>query len=108
MSLRPAARLLPLLALLAACATSDAADPPADADAAALPPIPFCRDEMTAYVELTRVARAHGDGWVVFMPAIDALQAEIIDCVEDHTARFHQLRLDRAPAPTAPAPRSAP
>ena len=93
---RPLALLLPLLALtavLAACAPaapgSDAA-PPVDA-AADLPPIPICRDEMRAFVELARLAKLHGDGWVVFEPAVDALKQQIIDCIDDNRAQFRGL-----------------
>jgi hypothetical protein len=88
--------LLPLLTfagLLAACApapsTSEAA-PPVDT-AGDLPPIPICRDEMRAFVELTRLARQHGDGWVVFEPAVDALKQQIIDCVDENRARFRAM-----------------
>ena len=89
-------RLLPLMALaglLAACApaapTSEAA-PPVDATAD-LPPIPICRDEMRAYVELARFAKLHGDGWVVFEPAVDALKQQILDCIDDNRAQFRGL-----------------
>jgi hypothetical protein len=84
---------LVLAALLGACApaaTSDAPPPPAVA-ASDLPPIPICRDEMRAFVELTRLARQHGDGWVVFEPAVDALKQQIIDCVDENRARFRAM-----------------
>ena len=90
-------RLLPLMALaglLAACApaavTSEAAAPPSVA-AADLPPIPICRDEMSAFVELARLAKLHGDGWVVFEPAVTALKQQIIDCIDDNLAQFRGL-----------------
>jgi hypothetical protein len=93
---RPLALLPPVLALaalLAACApaapTSEAA-PPVDT-AADLPPIPICRDEMRAFVELAHLAKQHGDGWVVFEPAVDALKQQIIDCVDQNRARFRGL-----------------
>ncbi|HWI25325.1 MAG TPA: hypothetical protein VN668_00020 [Stellaceae bacterium] len=94
--------LLAALALLAGCAAEPAAAPPS-ADEAALPPIPFCRDEMVAFVELTRLARAHGEGWTVFKPAIDALQRRIVDCVDDTSTRLRELKLSPAP-PQPPTP----
>lgn len=95
---------LPLLALLCACSATSQPNRPSDADEAVLPPIPFCRDEMAAYVELARFARGHGEGWVVFAPALDALQQRIIDCVDDSAARLHQLKLQRPAEPPAPRP----
>jgi hypothetical protein len=92
--------LLPLLALPAGCASGVPADPPGITESA-LPPIPYCRDEMVAYVELTRLARSHGDGWTVFAPAIDALQQRVVDCVDDAAERFHLLDLTPTPVPPA-------
>ena len=93
---RPLAPLLPFLGLaglLAACApaatTSEAAAP---IDSAAdLPPIPICRDEMRAFVELAHLAKLHGDGWVVFEPAVDALKQQILDCIDENRAQFRGL-----------------
>ena len=99
MPLRPAALVIALA--LGACAAPEAEEPPAAATAE-LPPIPFCRDEMIAYVELARLARAQGDGWTVFLPAMTALRQQIVDCVDDADARFHPLRF--APAPPPPPP----
>lgn len=87
------APILALAGLLAACAppaTTTEAPPPTIA-AADLPPIPICRDEMRAYVELARLAKQHGDGWVVFEPAFDALKQQIIDCIGDNRAHFRGL-----------------
>ena len=85
--------LLTLVGLLAACApapsTGEAA-PPVDT-AAELPPIPICRDEMRAFVELARLAKQHGEGWVVFEPAVDALKQQIIDCIDENRDRFRGL-----------------
>ena len=85
--------ILTLAGLLAACApaapTTEAA-PPAIA-ASDIPPIPICRDEMRAYVELARLAKQHGDGWVVFEPAVDALKQQIMDCIDDNRAQFRGL-----------------
>jgi hypothetical protein len=94
----PSLSLLPpivaLASLLAGCAPAAAptseAEPLAPA-AADLPPIPICRDEMRAYVELARLAKQHGDGWVVFEPAVDALKQQIMDCIEDNRAQFRGL-----------------
>ena len=93
---RPLSLLLPLLALaglLAACApATPAGEAAAPGDTAAdLPPIPICRDEMRAYVELARFAKLHGDGWVVFEPAVDALKQQILDCIDDNRAQFRGL-----------------
>lgn len=101
MTLRTALLLVPLLALPIGCASHPPADPPSVAQAA-LPPIPYCHDEMTAFVELNRFARAHGDGWTLFAPAIVALQQNVVNCVDDAAQRLHLLRLD--PAPPAPPP----
>ena len=93
---RPLALLLPLLVtatLLAACAPAprgSEAAPPVDATAD-LPPIPICRDEMRAFVELARLAKLHGDGWVVFEPAVDALKQQIIDCIDENRDQFRGL-----------------
>jgi hypothetical protein len=101
MLLRPPAFLLALA--LYACATPEPDPPSAISE---LPPIPYCRDEMIAYVELTRLARSQGDGWTVFLPAMTALRQEIVDCVDDADTQFHELRLYPAPPPAPPAPSS--
>ena len=93
---RPLALVLPLLTLaglLAACAPAPPASEasPSLDTAAELPPIPICRDEMRAFVELARLAKLHGDGWVVFQPAVDALKQQIIDCIDDNRAQFRGL-----------------
>lgn len=56
-----------------------------------LPPIPICREEMRAYVELTRLAKLHGEGWAVFDPAVAALKQQILDCLGDNTVEYHAL-----------------
>jgi 7-cyano-7-deazaguanine synthase in queuosine biosynthesis len=92
MILRPPAALSLLLALaLAGCAASEPADPTIGASEADLPPIPFCRDEMVAFIELSQLARTHGEGWILFSPAIEALKQRIVDCVGDAQARFKGL-----------------
>ena len=93
-------RSLHLLALLAlsglalpGCAANRDATPRATISVSSsdLPPIPICRAEMRAYVELTRLAKLHGEGWVVFEPAVDALKQQILDCLDDKTGEFHAL-----------------
>ena len=88
--MRPLALLLPLLTL-AACAPAPPASEtgPAVDTAAELPPIPVCRDEMRAFVELAHLAKQHGDGWVVFEPAVDALKQQIINCIDENRDRLN-------------------
>jgi len=97
----PALRLAALLALsalpLSACA--GASDRPRQAVLSAsssdLPPIPICRDEMLAYVELTRLAKLHGNDWEIFSPAVDAMKQQILDCLDDHDNEIHMLSASR-------------
>jgi hypothetical protein len=58
-----------------------------------LPSIPICREEMRAYVEITKLAKLHGEGWAVYEPAVDALKQQILDCLDDKTGSgaFHAL-----------------
>jgi hypothetical protein len=58
-----------------------------------LPSIPICREEMRAYVEITKLAKLHGEGWRVYEPAVDALKQQILDCLDDKTGNgaFHAL-----------------
>ena len=90
----PVRRQLPLrLALvalaagaLAACASGDATRAtPISVSSSELPSIPICRDEMRAYVELTKLAKLHGEGWVFFEPAVEALKQQILDCLDDRS-----------------------
>jgi len=85
--------ILALAGLLAACApaATTTESGPRGIAAADLPPIPICRDEMRAFVELARLAKLHGDGWVVFEPAVAALKQQIIDCIGDNHAHFRDL-----------------
>lgn len=95
----PPLPLLPAIALatlsLAACASPPAATTPPEASLAAspsdLPPVPICRDEMLAFVELTRLAKLHGEGWTVFGPAVDALKQQILDCIDDNREQYRAL-----------------
>jgi|SRR5580658_4814256 hypothetical protein len=85
--------LLAAASALAACAagTDTTRGTALSASSSDLPSIPICRDEMRAYVELTRLAKLHGEGWEVFAPAVDALKQQILDCVDDKTGAFHPL-----------------
>jgi 7-cyano-7-deazaguanine synthase in queuosine biosynthesis len=58
-----------------------------------LPAIPICREEMRAYIEITKLAKLHGEGWMVYAPAVDALKQQILDCLDDKTGSgaFHAL-----------------
>jgi hypothetical protein len=72
-----------VLALTAsACATSGK-DDAFQAEAAKLMRFPACESEIKAFVALTRLARQAGDNWQIYQPALDALQDQIMDCVED-------------------------
>jgi hypothetical protein len=89
----PLLPLLTLAGLLAACAPGPPANEaaaPTDT-AAEIPPIPICRDEMRAFVELAHLAKQHGDGWVIFEPAVDALKQQIIDCIDENRDQFRGL-----------------
>lgn len=93
----PSLSLAPWLAalLLAGCAAPDPSAPPETmrlgARADELPPIPICRDEMVALVEVSRLARLHGQGWVDFEPAIVALKQRLLDCIAVDGDRFRAL-----------------
>ncbi len=97
MTHHPLRLLLPTIALaslaLAACASPPDAPPEASliASPSDLPPVPICRDEMIAFVELTRLAKLHGEGWTVFEPAVDALKQQILDCIDDSREQYRAL-----------------
>jgi hypothetical protein len=81
--LRPCLCLL-LLGGMAACANVGA--PRDDAFTAAissLPRFPACDAEIGALVSLVRLARQLGSNWQVYEPALQALQDQVVDCVED-------------------------
>jgi hypothetical protein len=44
---------------------------------------PACENEIKAFVALTRLARQLGDNWRVYEPALEAMQDQILDCVEE-------------------------
>ena len=50
---------------------------------AKLPRFPACENEIKAFVALTTLAKQLGDNWHVYEPALEALQDQIMDCVED-------------------------
>jgi hypothetical protein len=85
--MRLSARLIPLAFLLltaSACAgIGGGRDDALAAAAAKLPRFPACENEIKAFVALTRLARQLGDNWRVYEPALEALQDQILDCVEE-------------------------
>lgn len=84
--------LLASLSLAACAAPADqAAAVSLTASPSDLPPVPICRNEMVAFVELTRLAKSHGNDWVVFEPAVDALKQQILDCIDENRAQFRAL-----------------
>jgi hypothetical protein len=71
-----------LVLVMSACATASK-DDAFTAEAAKLLRFPACESEIKAFVALTRLAKQAGDNWQVYQPALDALQDQIMDCVED-------------------------
>jgi hypothetical protein len=45
---------------------------------------PACDAEIKAFVALTRLAKQLGDNWRVFEPALEAMQDQIVNCVDDN------------------------
>jgi hypothetical protein len=92
LALRLAPLALAATALAGCAAGDDATRAPIAVSTSELPSIPICRDEMRAYVELTKLAKLHGEGWVVFEPAVDAMKQQILDCLDDKSGgRFEGL-----------------
>jgi hypothetical protein len=85
--MRLSARLLPfaiLLLTVSACAgIGGGRDDVLGSSVAKLPRIPACENEIKAFVALTRLARQLGDNWRIYEPALEAMQDQILDCVED-------------------------
>ena len=81
--LRPCLCLV-LLYGVTACAPVGAAkvDPFMDA-VSRLPRFPACEAEIGALVSLVRLARQFEGNWKVYEPALQALQDQAVDCVED-------------------------
>ena len=84
MKLSSARAIVVAMALMAsACTGVGGRDDPLAAAAAKLPRFPACEAEIKAFVALTRLAKQLGDNWRVYEPALDALQEQIMDCVEE-------------------------
>jgi hypothetical protein len=85
--MRLSARLIALAILLltaSACAgIGGGRDDTLASLAAKLPRFPACENEIRAFVALTRLARQLGDNWRVYEPALEAMQDQVLDCVED-------------------------
>jgi hypothetical protein len=45
---------------------------------------PACDAEIKAFVALTKLAKQLGDDWQIYEPALEALQDQILDCVDDN------------------------
>jgi hypothetical protein len=45
---------------------------------------PACDAEITAFIALTKLAKQLGDNWGVYEPALDAMQEQIANCVDDN------------------------
>jgi hypothetical protein len=71
------------LALAMSACTTAGKDDVLTAEAAKLLRFPACESEIKAFVALTRLAKQAGDNWQIYQPALDALQDQIMDCVED-------------------------
>jgi hypothetical protein len=74
---------------LAACAEPPPPSLPATSAPSPLQPaatrlFPECGDEIRAFLDLTRIARQYGDGWEVFEDAIDTLQEQLVDCINEN------------------------
>jgi hypothetical protein len=75
---------LVLLDGVTACAAvGPAREDPFLAAVSRLPRFPACEAEIGALVSLVRLARQLGSNWQVYEPALQALQDQAIDCVED-------------------------
>ena len=75
--------LCAVLALAASACATAVKDDALAVDAAKLLRFPACESEIKAFVALTRLAKQAGDNWRVYEPALEALQDQIMDCVED-------------------------
>lgn len=53
------------------------------APAAALARFPACDSEIKAFVALTRLAKQQGSNWHIYEPALEAMQDQIMDCIDD-------------------------
>jgi hypothetical protein len=67
---------------LAGCAGTR--DDPFAVAASTLPKkFPACEDEIRALIALTKLATQEGSNWQIFSPALDAMQEQVTDCVDD-------------------------
>jgi hypothetical protein len=74
--------LLPLG--LAACAGTGSGQDPFAAAAASLPKrFPACEAEIKAFVALSKLASQLGAHWDVYESALEAMQEDVSDCIED-------------------------
>src|SRR5690242_9456037 len=114
MDITPPLRPVVLLAaLLAACtAAPDPGRPPPDAALmtapllpAALQLFPQCEPEIRAFIEMTRFARSHGENWMLFSDAIDAMKAQVVACVDDGQEAAAWTVPDARSRPRSPATR---
>lgn len=80
MTVFPARFVLCVALLLAA---SGCASGGGDASFAALPRFPACDNEIKAFVALTRLAKQLGTDWRIYEPALQAMQDQILDCIDD-------------------------
>jgi len=85
--MRLSARLIPFAVLVltaSACAgIGGGRDDTLAKSVAKLPRFPACEGEIKAFVALTTLAKQLGDNWHVYEPALEAMQDQILDCVED-------------------------
>jgi hypothetical protein len=78
---------LSLCTLLLLCGTSCAQLGGAGDDtqlASGMGRFPACDAEIKAFVALTKLAKQLGDDWQIYEPALQALQDQILDCVDDN------------------------
>ena len=73
----------PLLLAVSGCFQAGAARDDA-VTAASASRYPACEAEFKAFVALAKLAKQAGDNWRVYEPALDALQDQILDCVDDN------------------------
>ena len=45
---------------------------------------PACEAEFKAFMALAKLAKQAGDNWHIYEPALEALQDQILDCVDDN------------------------
>jgi hypothetical protein len=45
---------------------------------------PACEAEFKAFMALAKLAKLAGENWHIYEPALQALQEQILDCVDDY------------------------